>query len=198
MAKLLISPPNFILLDEPTTHLDIHGVEALTSAFQAYEGTLCFISHDLFFIKEIANHIVEVNNGVLRNYPGTLDYYLDKKQERAREAAQDTNAPASSDKKQKEKMNKPAEETELHKKHRAALNRIEEIKQTIKNLEKEKKDLDTESYVKSRMLTQSFNRRPQEELKQLGQRMKEIQARLREIETTTKALIEERNRISSK
>ena len=63
LAKLLINPPNFICLDEPTTHLDIDGVEALTSCFQKYEGTLCFISHDLFFVKNIANHIVEVMPG---------------------------------------------------------------------------------------------------------------------------------------
>ena len=52
LAKLLINPPNFICLDEPTTHLDIDGVEALTGCFQKYEGTLCFISHDLFFVKK--------------------------------------------------------------------------------------------------------------------------------------------------
>ena len=79
LAKLLINPPNFICLDEPTTHLDIDGVEALTSCFQKYEGTLCFISHDLFFVKNIANHIVEVMPGELKNYHGGLDYYLEKK-----------------------------------------------------------------------------------------------------------------------
>ena len=79
LAKLLVNPPNFICLDEPTTHLDIDGVEALTSCFQKYEGTLCFISHDLFFVKNIANHIVEVIPGELKNYHGSLDYYLEKK-----------------------------------------------------------------------------------------------------------------------
>ena len=79
LAKLLINPPNFICLDEPTTHLDIDGVEALTSCFQKYKGTLCFISHDLFFVKNIANHIVEIMPGELKNYHGGLDYYLEKK-----------------------------------------------------------------------------------------------------------------------
>ncbi|MDZ4242187.1 MAG: ABC-F family ATP-binding cassette domain-containing protein, partial [Candidatus Omnitrophota bacterium] len=70
LAKLLINPPNFMLLDEPTTHLDIDGVGALCKAFRQYEGTLCFISHDLFFVKEIANAIVEVDQGTLKSYPG--------------------------------------------------------------------------------------------------------------------------------
>jgi len=81
LAKLLINPPNFMLLDEPTTHLDIDGVRALTTAFKKYDGTICFVSHDLFFIKEIADCIVDVNEGVIKIYPGGLDYYLDKKKQ---------------------------------------------------------------------------------------------------------------------
>jgi len=81
LAKLLINPPNFMLLDEPTTHLDIDGVRALTTAFKKYTGTICFISHDLFFIKEIADCIVDVSGGKIKIYPGGLEYYLGKKQQ---------------------------------------------------------------------------------------------------------------------
>jgi len=78
LAKLLINPPNFMLLDEPTTHLDLDGVKALTNAFKAFEGTVCFISHDLYFVNEIADSIVDIQKGNLKTYPGGLEYYLHK------------------------------------------------------------------------------------------------------------------------
>ncbi len=197
LAKLLINPPNFILLDEPTTHLDIDGVEALTRCFKAYEGTLCFISHDLFFVKEIANHIVEVNQGQLFSYPGSLDYYLDKRDERNR-ASDKEEKRIKEERRQEQKEERRKEqqnETALHRQHQAALKRINEIKNEIKKLEKEKEELETESYVKSRTLSESFGKDP-EMLKEYGQRLKWIPKRLREIEMHINQLFEERNRIS--
>jgi len=198
LAKLLINPPNFMLLDEPTTHLDIDGVEALTQAFKAYQGTMCFISHDLFFVKEIANDILEVNQGNLRNYPGGLDYYLDKKKEeqsnKKQDIEKDEHRQKAAEKSIKQKANPIADE--LARKHKVALKRIEDIKEEIKKLEKEKKDLEMESYIKSRTLSDSFNMRSSELLKEYGQRLKIIPRRIREIETTIDRLIEERNLIS--
>ncbi len=197
LAKLLINPPNFILLDEPTTHLDIDGVEALTRCFQAFEGTLCFISHDLFFVKEIANQIIEVNPGRLFNYPGSLDYYLSKKNERDQQAASEEKRVKSERRQQHEQEYKKKDhgETNLHRRHKEALNRIAEIKNEIKKLEKEKVDLETESYVKSRTLADSFGKEP-ELLKEYGQRLKWIPKRLREIDMQINQLSEERSRIS--
>src|SRR5207302_3435969 len=63
LAKLLLDPPNLMLLDEPTTHLDMASVEALIQALKNFEGTLCFISHDVYFIRQLANHILHVKNG---------------------------------------------------------------------------------------------------------------------------------------
>ncbi len=201
LAKLLINPPNFICLDEPTTHLDIDGVEALTQCFKAYQGTLCFISHDLFFVKQIANHIVEVENGQLRAYPGGLDYYLDKKAERdqnSKEKERQLKQEGDRLKKEnKEKQNKESPVvTEFHQQHRLARKRVEEIKNEIKKLEKEQKDLETESYIKSRVMSESFSGRDSEVLKEYGQRLKFIQKRVREIANTIDELTEERNRIA--
>lgn len=78
LVKLLLDPPNLLLMDEPTTHLDLSSVEALLRALQAYTGTILFISHDVYFIKELADHVVHVNNGRLVHYPGGYDYYLQK------------------------------------------------------------------------------------------------------------------------
>lgn len=200
LAKLLLNPPNFLLLDEPTTHLDIDGVEALTRAFQEYRGTLCFISHDLFFVKQIADHIVEVDRGRIKLYSGGLDYYLEKK-ERGETLSQESERQEREiklkgrDDKRKEYESQNVKLQEAQRQHSQALKRLSEIKKEIKTLEDEKKEIETESYVKARVLSNSYGK-DQEMLKEYGQRLKWIPKRLREIEMTVKQLIEERDRIS--
>jgi ATP-binding cassette subfamily F protein 3 len=78
LVKLLLDPPNLLLMDEPTTHLDMSSIDALLFALDQFEGTLIFISHDVYFIRALANHVVHVNAGQLTHYPGGYQYYLDK------------------------------------------------------------------------------------------------------------------------
>ena len=78
LVKLLLDPPNLLLMDEPTTHLDLSSVDALLQALSQFEGTLIFISHDVYFIRALANHVVHVQDGHLKHYPGDYQYYVDK------------------------------------------------------------------------------------------------------------------------
>ena len=78
LVKLLLDPPNLLLMDEPTTHLDLSSVDALLYALDQFDGTLLFISHDVYFIRALANHVVHVQDGHLTHYPGDYQYYLDK------------------------------------------------------------------------------------------------------------------------
>jgi ATP-binding cassette subfamily F protein 3 len=78
LIKFLVDPPNLLLMDEPTTHLDIHTVESLILALEHYEGTLVFISHDVHFIRKLATKVLHVNAGTVRPYPGGYDYFLEK------------------------------------------------------------------------------------------------------------------------
>jgi ATP-binding cassette, subfamily F, member 3 len=78
LARLLINPPNFLLMDEPTTHLDIPSIDALVNALKSYEGTLLFISHDVYFIRQLVKNVLHVHSGRLTAYAGDYDYYLEK------------------------------------------------------------------------------------------------------------------------
>ena len=78
LVKLLLDPPNFLLMDEPTTHLDMGSIDALISALEPFEGTLVFISHDVHFIRAMAKSVIHIDAGMLTPYAGDYQYYLDK------------------------------------------------------------------------------------------------------------------------
>ena len=78
LVKLLLDPPNLLLLDEPTTHLDIASIDALVQALKSYTGTLIFVSHDVYFIRSLAERTIQINAGSLTHYAGDYDYYLRK------------------------------------------------------------------------------------------------------------------------
>ena len=78
LVKLLLDPPNLLLMDEPTTHLDMPSIDALIAALRQFTGTLIFISHDVYFIRQLSNHVVRVEAGRLTHFPGGYQYYLDK------------------------------------------------------------------------------------------------------------------------
>ncbi len=78
LARILVKPPNLLLMDEPTTHLDIQSIDSLIGALKAYEGTLIFISHDVHFIRALAENVLHVHSGRLTPYAGNYDYYLEK------------------------------------------------------------------------------------------------------------------------
>ena len=78
LARLLLTPCNFLILDEPTTHLDIGAREALEEALRTYDGTLCLVSHDIEFIRHVATGIYALTPDGIRRYYGGYDYYREK------------------------------------------------------------------------------------------------------------------------
>src|SRR6476659_6343730 len=87
LVQLLLYPPNLLLMDEPTTHLDIGSIDALIGALRQYEGMLIFISHDVHFIRAIASSVLQISGGRLTPYAGDYQYYLDKSQATSERAA---------------------------------------------------------------------------------------------------------------
>ncbi len=75
-SRLMVEQPNVLVLDEPTNHLDFEASEALVSALKEYEGTLLFVSHDRWFVSELATRVVELIPDGYRDFPGSFDDYL--------------------------------------------------------------------------------------------------------------------------
>ena len=99
--RLFLQAPNFLLLDEPTTHLDLDGRRLLQDALRAYKGTILLVSHDIEFVRAVATSVLEITREGIRQFPGGYDYYCEKKAqdgvkvkaEGARDAKPDAPAP---------------------------------------------------------------------------------------------------------
>lgn len=79
LARALVSEPDLLLLDEPTNHLDVNAIEWLEELLTQFKGTLLFITHDRTFLDHMANRIVELDRGFVRNYPGNFATYQQRK-----------------------------------------------------------------------------------------------------------------------
>lgn len=100
LAKMLLQPANVLILDEPTNHLDIPAKEMLENALKNYDGTALIVSHDRYFVSQVANKIVEIREGELRLYQGDYHYYLDKiEEEKERDRLEKIEAAKASDRK---------------------------------------------------------------------------------------------------
>ena len=145
LVKLLLDPPNLLLMDEPTTHLDLASVDALIVALKQYQGTLVFISHDVHFIRALSTHVVRVEAGTLRHFGGGYQYYLDKTAQSARSAltsssfSKNLTAPRTVAPQADRKEQKRVEAAQ----RQARSSKKSEIQKRITALEKEIADLET-------------------------------------------------------
>lgn len=148
LAKLLLDPPNFLVMDEPTTHLDIRSIEALISALGQYAGTLVFVSHDVHFIRSIATSVLHVRLGEIRAYPGGYDYFLEKTAADPDQLSNGSAEPSSSRpqtngrNQEKERKRLEAEARQQRsQKQRELRSKFQEIESRILELEKRQQEL---------------------------------------------------------
>jgi len=134
LAKILLSPVNFLIMDEPTNHLDVRAKEALEEALQEYDGTLLLIAHDRYFLDKLVSRVIELKEGHLTLYEGNYSDYIAKREADAARAAAELQAarmalreaypePAAPARKSKEQKRQEAEARQSISRER---NRLEE------------------------------------------------------------------------
>jgi ATP-binding cassette subfamily F protein 3 len=158
LVKLLLNPPNLLLMDEPTTHLDMASIDALIDALKQFQGTLVFISHDVYFIRALAQTVLRISAGQLTPYAGDYEYYLEKSgalseksglvagekltDSRPAEAPSYSTPKAASTVKTKDQKRREAEERQaVSAARKTAQTRVEEIEREIATAEARHKEI---------------------------------------------------------
>jgi len=176
LVKILLHPPNLLLMDEPTTHLDMASIDALVHALKQFEGTLIFISHDVYFIRQIAKSVLHIDAGKLTAYHGDYDYYLEKSGADSARAALTSGQPVQEEapkkaktssgggRKTKEQKRLEAEQRQAKSKERKAIQtQLEEVETKISQLEARQREItkqmdDPELYASDPNLVMNLNR----------------------------------------
>ena len=137
LLKLMLSKSNFLLMDEPTNHLDIDSKEVLEDALKSYSGTIFVISHDRYFLNQVANKIFELTEDGITEYMGNYDYYLEKKAF----LSMDLDEEVEEKTKTQIKQEKRKEKDQLHK-ERERKKAIRKLEENISDIEQEIERID--------------------------------------------------------
>jgi len=140
-ARLLVNPPNFLLLDEPTTHLDIAARETLEEALRGYEGTLCIVSHDVTFVENVATGLIVMQPPGVQRFHGTYSDYRDRMAAAQNATRGRTAPPAGEAAARSSAADSPADKKELRRQRaaerHAVAEKTRELKRTISRAEKQ-------------------------------------------------------------
>lgn len=183
LAKTLLAAANFLLLDEPTNHLDIQSIQILCEALNKYEGTYIVVSHDRYFLREIANKIWYIENSQLKEYPGTyeeFEYWQEQRSGNAPKPKPVQKAPEP-EKEQKSTKSDYHQEKERRRGERKLKGEYERVEARIAELEKQKNER-VESMSQPEMATQ-FDElsRLQKEVDAIDKELGPAQARWEEL-----------------
>ncbi len=168
LANLMMSGPNTLLLDEPTNHMDISAKEVMTKALRDYEGSMLCISHDRYFIQELATNIWEIYEGHLINYGGDYDYYLRKRDEMQANIIEKNAKPSKNNKKLESSPKK------------SNLNQVftperKEQEKELKRTEKKVIQAEKELAILEKQLSEPELQKDYEKLQEVGAQLKEKQ-----------------------
>ncbi len=138
LAKTLISEANFLMLDEPTNHLDMQSVNILIQALEQYEGTFVIISHDRFFVENVATKIWYIEDYELKTYPGTYHEYEAWMEKREKDNKKNT--VAAPEPKQEEKPKPPREKSEVTQ----LTNQLKQVNRQLREVEDQVQKLEAD------------------------------------------------------
>ena len=183
LTVLSLEHDNFLLMDEPTNHLDIEAKEVLEAALNKYDGTLLFVSHDRYFINELANKIISVRDGHAKIYEGNYSYYLaEREKEKAVQIQVATPVQETTISESKNKLSyqeQKARDSQKRKLERA----VKDAETLIENLENQENEIQTE--MSNPEIAASF-----EKLGPLQEQLTEIQNKLEEANNNWEKAIE--------
>ena len=186
LLKLLLKPANLLILDEPTNHLDIHSKDILLQAMKSYSGTIIFVSHDRYFIEQLAESVLELSPKGHKFYRGNYEYYLWKKENEASEKPLKSALP----RKREVKEGKASREEE--KKQKAKLRRLKREEESLltkmEELEGELKELTQllsspavySDRIKAKEISSKIKKN-REELEEMGAKWEGVEEKLSQI-----------------
>ena len=186
LVKLLLSPPNLMLLDEPTTHLDMPSIDAVIQALKDYTGTLIFVSHDLHFIRALAKRTVRIEAGKITSFAGDYDYYLWKsgaisEKKGLVEGLKDSRPTDFTNESQKTKVLSAKEKRRVRAEaNKKAAREKKQLEQIVDKLEKEILKLEEEQADLNIQLTDPDSYQDPELGKDLNEKASRIARRLKE------------------
>jgi ATP-binding cassette subfamily F protein 3 len=171
-ARIFANPPNLLMLDEPTTHLDIKARETLQDTIKSYHGTVIFVSHDIEFVKKTADIIVFIEQQNLKKYFGGYDYYLEK-------SANDKFATVSAS----SKIEKETDEKKTLRKQRAEQRQklYPVRKELTDKVRQSEKKLNTLCIEKKELMDKIVTNEPGLDYASINKRLKEIDTKIRSV-----------------
>lgn len=142
LTVLSLEHNNFLLMDEPTNHLDIEAKEVLEKALQKFDGTILFVSHDRYFINQLANKVVSINHQRAKIYNGDYSYYLDEKAKQAAATQKDADTQDTQPVKKVNKQKLSYQEQKQHESQKRKLKRkVDQVEKQIEQLEQKQKEI---------------------------------------------------------
>ena len=138
LVKILMNPSNFLILDEPTNHLDMTTRELFQQALLAYDGTLLIVSHDRFFLNQLAQRVWELRDGALHDYAGNYSRFIEQRQaslaQNVPAAATDSKRGGERDKKREEARRR----NEIYRRKKVYADELAALEERIDDLERRK------------------------------------------------------------
>ncbi len=206
LAKMLCGTANLLLLDEPTNHLDIGSRLTLENALKQYEGSVMLVSHDRYFLDNVVNRVIEISDGQVRNFIGNYEDYLAMRdlaggyteaQQRttnslnqsSKEDAGDTSVTSSGAKESKE------DREDRKRKEKEAKNRLNKVTALISEHEEAVYELEEQVRLLENELADPANSSEHEKLIKLGEKLKSINGKKDEVETTWLELQQEQEEL---
>lgn len=177
LAKMLLSPVNFLIMDEPTTHLDIAAREALEDALGEYDGTLLLISHDRYFLDKLVSRVIELKEASLDEYSGNYSYYLWKRKQEPDAEVEEIEDPGPQDHGPSSRKSKEQKRLEAETRQGLSQER-NRLKKLVGSIEKDIADSESRFKVIESVLADPETYKKGKDIARLNQQYAELKKRI--------------------